>query len=506
MGSDGVPPGVVSEGSRLQKDDIDKVAVILRTYLKIRVVFKNNPVIERKIVTALTLHKRVTTRSFRGVKYDVEYVNLFKMQKRGDETIVLTGAGFIPRLRKLFAENGMKTIVKDVVQMDARAEEALTINTKWTDSIVLREEQTEVLDQVKANRYGQFIAATGSGKTFLIRYLCKMYGKSRILITTYSLKLLADIQKDLVAIGINAGMYTSKSKDTCCRVQLCSVDSLSNLIDKSFDILIMDERHELCTDKRMKTLLNVKARRCYAFSANEKDRADNADMYSELVAGPVRSRMTYEQSVIAKSVVPLRVEWWSYDCRDMTKLNPDSATFNRSAVWRNEQRNEAIVEAIKHYSQFGQVLVYVKTVEHIYALRRLYTCPVVHAAQSKEDWEYFVRTKQVPSDCRPLADKDISRISEDFRQGKIRVVIANSVWKRGVDFPKLSTVLIAHGGSSKEEIIQVAGRVSRNNEGKEYGLVVDMRDEFCDTMRTRAATRRRIYKKQLWEQSDAKID
>lgn len=479
--------------------ELAKVVIVVKTGLQMAIRFKHNTLFFQALRKELTLYKVMATRDRGRISYDTHPVPVYSAKTVGEETVVCTGSGFIDRVATLIEKQGMRLKLLDATKRDPKSYLADIPDKSAFTGLDLREEQTAIVNEIDQHDHGQFIAATGSGKTFLIRALCKYYPKARFLITTYSLKLLENIYKDLCGKGLlNVAMYTSKSKQKGARIQLCSVDSLDNFADDTFDILIVDERQEVCTSKRMNSLLNVKARRCYGFSANENDRLDKADKFSEAVAGPVRFRATYEASVDAKSVVPMEVEWRRYNCTPMENLNSASPTFARHAFWRNEDRNQAVVAAIKEHAKRGQVLVYVKTVEHIYALKQLYDCPVVHAEQDGQKWLEWQKRKLIPHGTKQPTAEDVSRLMVDFKEGKVPVVICNSVWKRGVDFPGLETVILAHGGTSAEEIIQAAGRASRVKAGKTAGRVVDFLDDFCFSARNRVLDRAKIYNKQKW--------
>ncbi len=57
-------------------------------------------------------------------------------------------------------------------------------------------------------------------------------------------------------------------------------------------------------------------------------------------------------------------------------ISMSNPNFERAVYWQNRQRNELIAELATFYRDEteGQVLIYVKTVEHAYALRLLLDC------------------------------------------------------------------------------------------------------------------------------------
>jgi superfamily II DNA or RNA helicase len=479
-----------------------KVVVIVINYMKMSIFFYKDDVLKRHITNELTIDKSVRVKSmYGGYEYDTERVPCYSARKFGSNAFVVkTGFGFLPRIRMLLRKLGIQYIVDVQTPTLAADKKALTPNNRYVDVNALRAEQKSIVDEVINNDFGQFVAATGAGKTFLIRTLCQLYPSATFLITTYSLNLLKEVYEAFLANGVtNVAMFSSKSKQKEARIQLCSVDSLRHFSAKKYHFLLIDERHEVCTAKRMQYIMQVKAHKCFGFSANEKDRTDKADKWTEACCGPVRFNADYQSSVKHGSVVPIKVKWVPANFTGLSGLDSKSQWFNKNAYWRNEKRNILIAEEAKNAAKNGPVMIFVKTVEHIYALKQHLDCPVVHARQPDQSWARLRGKRLIAPDFTQPTAEDMSKTKADFAAGKIPIVIANTVWKRGVDFPKLRTLIMAHGGSSAEEIIQAGGRVSRKHPGKKFGLVIDFTDEFNFSANSRAKKRNAVYNRQKWE-------
>lgn len=483
------------------KVDPSTIVVAFKNYLKVTIRFIHDEELLAELKKELTLNLLVTKRERGRLNYAYEPQYLYVVKRLAKETVITTGVGFMDRVTEVAKRHGRHVAVRDSKKMSASSALAFVPDSKFLAKLKLREEQKSIIELVRDNDTAQFCAATGAGKTFLIKALCRYYPKARFLITTYSLKLLKDIYNSLADTpGLNVSMRSGSTRaSTPTRIQLCSMDSIHSTYDEEYDFLIIDERQEACTKKRMTALLAVKAKRCYGFSANEKDRTDNADKFVEAVAGPFRYRATYESSVDAKSVAPIKVVWRKYHATPIDDLSGTSPNFDRLVYWTNYDRNMEIVNAIQEYVADGQVLVYVNRVEHIYNIRKLYKCPVVHAVQSPDKWEQWKNMGLVEKGAIQPTPDSIELLADSFRKGKVPVIICNSVWKRGVDFPNLRTVILAHGGSAPEEVIQAAGRVSRIADGKEFGRLVDLIDKHNHSANERSKARHRIYKKQGWE-------
>ena len=82
--------------------------------------------------------------------------------------------------------------------------------------------------------------------------------------------------------------------------------------------------------------------------------------------------------------------------------------------------------------------------------------------------------------------------------------MANTVWRRGVDFKRLSTEIRADAGASMISDTQLPGRTSRicDATGKSFGRIVDFKDQFSDWLHGRYEIRRGNYRFHGWELID----
>jgi superfamily II DNA or RNA helicase len=87
------------------------------------------------------------------------------------------------------------------------------------------------------------------------------------------------------------------------------------------------------------------------------------------------------------------------------------------------------------------------------------------------------------------------QILEDFRDGKIDILISTFIIKRGKNFPLLKYLQNAAGSDSQETILQLMGRMERTNESKKTGYIEDIWDEGIYLLR-HSKHRYNYYKKQ----------
>lgn len=87
----------------------------------------------------------------------------------------------------------------------------------------------------------------------------------------------------------------------------------------------------------------------------------------------------------------------------------------------------------------------------------------------------------------------------DFKNGKLKCVVATSLADEGLDVPRASVLVLVSGGRSRAKAEQRTGRVLRAFAGKEHGTIYDFADSFHPLMRKHALARQEVYRKLGYE-------
>ena len=77
-----------------------------------------------------------------------------------------------------------------------------------------------------------------------------------------------------------------------------------------------------------------------------------------------------------------------------------------------------------------------------------------------------------------MTQKQLDIMRGAFSKGTLRYIIATTVFRQGVNFPKLEVLIRADGTVSSVDGIQIPGRLSRLDEDKDCAYLIDMGDEF----------------------------
>jgi superfamily II DNA or RNA helicase len=434
-----------------------------------------------------------------GKKIEITDVECYELRTIGGELQLITNSGYLARIGKLFIDH---KIPYEIVDLKPPKNPQLFV-PRW-DSVAeaeFRTGQREVLEALSKNDRGRIWWATGTGKSYLIPLICKMYPKLNIVVTTKYKAVLDDLYKNLSAHLPSVGIYRSGKKVLGRRVMCYSAGCLHHADIDNTHLLIADEVHELATDKMFATFAQFKYSRMYGLSANASDRFDGADFELEGIFGPVITSMSYQEGVANGMIVPLEVHWRNVYMDRNPGENYEGVPKMRHAIWRNKYRNALIAKDAQSFPD-DQVLIVVNTFDHACHLKQMLPdFTLVYAADDKEaDIERYINWKLIPSDEPKMSADRLERLKSMFEHGTLRKVIATTVWNRGVNFKELQVLIRADAGSSAIVDTQVPGRLSRTTEkyDKHNGILIDYLDQFDAGLKRKAGIRKGNYDGHGW--------
>jgi superfamily II DNA or RNA helicase len=266
-------------------------------------------------------------------------------------------------------------------------------------------------------------------------------------------------------------------------------------------ILIADEVHELATDRMFEMFNKFRHARMFCLSANDGDRFDGADFELEGIFGPVISSLTYPEALKHGMVVPIHVHWLHVEGEDPVGRSEGTAAW-RWGIWRNEVRNQIIADCARNHPE-DQVLITCQTLEHACFLKGLLPeFQLCYAPSESHDkkLDMYKGWKLLSADERRITQGKLNFMRQRFEEGKLKKVIATTVWNRGVSFDSLQVLIRADGSSDAINDTQIPGRLARTMEGKKHGIMYDFMDHFCKRYKRRSDDRRRDYAKKKWKQ------
>jgi superfamily II DNA or RNA helicase len=155
-----------------------------------------------------------------------------------------------------------------------------------------------------------------------------------------------------------------------------------------------------------------------------------------------------------------------------TQFETNNRLFNYDEAYdaficRNSLRNRALIQVLE--KRGGCVLV------------------LVSRKQKHGEVLYQILSEAFPDRVVVYVSGDTGRGERkenrlNFLQGKVDILIATSIYDKGVDLPNIETIVLAGGGKSEVNVIQRIGRGMRGTEKKKSVTVFDFLDMSCSHM------------------------
>lgn len=409
---------------------------------------------------------------------------------------VITYTGLIPRLERYCKYKGVKYHIEDL-----RIPPSLPDFSRLKGK--LRFAQKEAIAAVASSFSGQVKLPTANGKTQIIAILTELYrGHSKVVVVSENSSVLKTIYDRIKEFNPGVGYILNKDSSMVKKVDyiVCSTKSLHKLEAKWADILLYDEVHSAAAPVVSRHLSRFSNTRMFGFTATPKGRSDNSELVIEALFGPEIINVSYSQSEKAGVICPIKVYMVPVEGGggDAMRKKSDIAR-DRQGIWRNRIRNQKIADVVHNIPKEEQVLIVTNTAEHVFRIRKFLPDFIpVHGGLSDKRFQQFVKWGLIDPKDGKARNPNVNKIADGFRKGDIRGVIATNVWKEGVDFPNLAFLVRADGKRGAIPSIQIGGRLSRKEGGKNFGVLLDFYDDLGRTFIGRTKDRMRFYKKEGW--------
>lgn len=351
---------------------------------------------------------------------------------------------------------------------------------KTVGAFTVRRDQREALEAMRDMSYtgGVILNATGTGKTALAGFFLHMLDRKKhsTVFVNDELTLLHQSQEELEGILGEPVGIVGESQFRPGRVTVATIQTLSQHFvrddfrewARSIDVFFLDEIHD-CLNRRAEDFMKqVNPMAVYGLTATLNMKDPNIRTRVFALAGPRLYSYTYEagrdDKVLAKGVVI------GLDRKaDMVAGKESYVTDYGAYIVRDEQRNRIIVDAAREAVRRGNpTVILVQRVAHVKLLSKmLQDIPHMTVYGAKDSVER----------------RKAKRLME---AGKLPLIIANKVFRKGINIKRISCIVEASGIGKEEDTIQKFGRGTRNVEGKAGLIYVDVGD-VADKLRNRFA-------------------
>jgi superfamily II DNA or RNA helicase len=414
---------------------------------------------------------------------------------------LITSYGFWKRIKTTLTHAGYEVRVRDLNPHPNPD----VFEPRWErlKDFELRNGQDEFLLQLLSNPCGRFDCAPGFGKTFMIGLVALLLPKAKFDIVTKRVAVARErIYPELCQMLPDVGLIGGGRNQPGRRVMVYSAGSYHKTPGDA-DILIGDECHELVCDSLAHKLGLSTDSRNYGLSATHDMRWDGKDLRAEGIFGPILYTKSYQEAEADKMVVPIQVIWRPVVMNTDPCENYEDIEQKRHGIWRNEYRNSLIAKDANLYPAGEQVLITVETISHAVNLKRLlpdFTLVYNENGLDPADRRRYIKAGLLSADEPVMTADRRLELQQAFEQGRLKKVIATTVWNVGVDFTHLRVLIRADGGSSPINDLQIPGRTSRTRDGKGTSTIHDYVDHFNKGFKTRSRKRQKNYESYGWEQ------
>lgn len=375
--------------------------------------------------------------------------------------------GLLSRVKKIFKLYSEKYEFMDLQVVDRRrCHNSIEMPTQL--NIELRDYQKDAVSAFTHHRIGVIEVATGGGKTEIALECIRRIRKNTIiLVHTQELfnQWLARIKDrlHLDAGQIKSGVFKPKS------VTVAMIQTLSILIKRgnqeclrvlrAMNLLISDECHHIPCDT-VYTIARLTPNTIWRLGLSATPyREDGEDMKIEAVSGRVIYKAGVDQLVTKGYLVPATINYITLEDAGDDDLWLDYVSCYNDYIVNNEMRNFHVIDIAKRESKNGNVLILVDRIYHGNLLKeKLQDSMFISSESTSEEREAIVK-----------------RMKNDNNG----IIIATQLFKEGVDFPNLRTLILACGGKSSVALMQRIGRLLRIFEGKHRAIIYD----FVDTVK-----------------------
>ncbi len=373
-------------------------------------------------------------------------------------------SGFKNRVIELSQRNGFSiSWVENIKQ------EVFSFCDPHLSHIVFRPDQHQVISSVMKNPRGVVKGPTGIGKTILGLGIISCFPGKNSLFLVNEKTILSQTYHEARKAGLVVSRYGGGYKEPKARegVTVGMIQSIVRLdlreLSAYYDIVVVDEC-DIGMGKGSllyKILTNLLAPVRIGLSATLPSNIENK-LFLEGLLGPVIAEMTIREGIEKDLLARPKVKLLKGCLVDDMIGNTTYHKIYDAGIVNNDRRNRRIViECIQDSNEGKTVLVLVTKIEHGNNLAYMFKemgidVPFVWANTEADE-------------------RDKIRLSLNRKDTKI--VIANAVWKRGVNIPTLDVVFNAAGEKSEVSTIQRIGRGFRKSEGKEVLMIKDFLDE-----------------------------
>ena len=434
----------------------------------------------------LTYEKKDFGIEYGDIKVSRQWTRLYSISN--DSKYLFAAAGFLDAITDLLKRSKVLFTVKDVSPVPDPVPDFSNIDE-------LRPGQEPIFRALIENRRLIVQSPCASGKTFLSCQLVQAFPNSKLLFVVPGRDAAKSLRDRLLKYRGSVGLVGADSF-TVGSVTVTTLASLPKLIDGYvWNLVVFDEVQNAGCDTAFNALMRLKnVSKMIGLSASPVGRGDGTDARVKALFGEIKFKLGYKEAVDLGLVTPVKYVFYSVDGAGVC----DSKKWlvqRRNNIWRNPVRNRFIANVCRSWEDFGQILIFVKTVEHLLHLAKfLPDYSLCYSNFPTKRSAEFKRKQLIGDDFVPITNSSRDQLRIDFEKNKIQKCIATFVWGAAVDFLYVRTICRADAEVGAIVDTQLPGRGARVIDAKPFAVIVDFHDSFDSVLYKRSKRREFNYK------------
>jgi superfamily II DNA or RNA helicase len=344
----------------------------------------------------------------------------------------------------------------------------------WVESFDEYKFQNEAVDKISdkllKGEGGLILNATGSGKTRIAAMVASRFDCEFLFIVD-QLVLLRQAKEDISKVlGEKVG-FVGESKFKIRRFTVATIQTLAqHCEDRRFlewfekvDVIFIDEIHEQMNKSNFKVVDKAKPLSVIGLTATLELGKKHIRVKAYSLTGPIIYEYPLQrgmkEGVLSKGIGISVL--YNNTIREIKAYTAQEA-YDKYIV-NNTERNYFISRFVRRAHKLGKyTIVLVDRLKHLDNLSKMIAQPHKVVSGTFRGEKIHV--------------KERFRSKDKFEQGDVRIILANKVFKKGIDIKRVDCIINAAGRSSTNDAVQIFGRGIRRHKDKTGLIHFDMSD------------------------------
>jgi superfamily II DNA or RNA helicase len=371
-------------------------------------------------------------------------------------------AGLIDKAIRVFEEKKFPYKVTSKGFMEASTDPEMP-------GLKLRDNQIKAIAAATRAGRGIIQAATASGKTIISYGIFQAYLQAnegeKCLFLAHTIDLVKQAAKQFRDLGAKVGIWQGKERTDgdiiCSTIQTLSKIDLREYQEK-FICLIVDEVHHCASfdGKYFSVIQDSFTVARFGVTATLPNKPEGI-LAAEALLGPVIDSYSISDGIKDGILSKPKIFFVPYDgSHFMGDMKSYKDIYEKNIV-RNVSRNKKIARMAISFEKKGESsLIFVRHIDHGERLSKIL---------KEMDCEHLWVHGKSEKDERVL-------VKETLEKKKVKVVICSTIWNEGISIKSLNNCILAGGGKDEKMVLQVVGRGTRVDEGKNTVNIWDFLD------------------------------